>query len=539
MKMMIVMMMIMMIMMMLLGAGGVWAYDPPRVIGQLTGAAPDSQEFGNQFCWVGDQNGDGYDDLLVTHDPNRRQGHPNAVKLYFGDRQIDNDPDFVFRGAVGESFGTEALIGYAGKLDSSSANWIIIGALYWHNERLEESRIYLYRGGDWLDTVPDFTFRAPVDSLLAIRSSEQMYPADYNADGYEDLLIGIGGDSQEQPALLFIFNGGDVFDTIPDWTVALTFLRFEMLGSQWVSGFDLNGDEFDDFVLYTSREVILFLGGSPMDTIPYLTIDKTIFAPKHLVNFAMLGDVNGDGFDDWGCYWYEAGERLDRDGYYVFLGSAQPDMTPDFDLPGSREVWDVGDGKIAGGDFNGDHISDIVTTIPGAAMHYGEMQVFFGSRWFRNRAAIVCNISQTYDMYFGHELGAIGDFNGDGNTDFVGAWYPFYGAYNYGKLSILSGSADWRVSVPPEPLLPVKEFSFTLAPNPFNSSLTISYSIPSSSLSSLSLFNVNGRLVRRLSEGVQTAGEHSVTVEGLQSGLYLVALETAGGRAVRKVVCVR
>jgi len=527
---------------MLMGSGEAWAYDPPRIIGTLQGVAPDSQWFGRGFCWVGDQNSDGYDDLLLIHDdyPYDDRQAVNAVKLYFGGERIDNEPDLVFQGSNGEALGTEGFLGYAGRLDTTSSNWIIIGSLYWDNNQLSESRIHLYRGGAALDSIADVTFRSSVDSILVVESSEQMRPSDFNSDGYDDLMIALGGRSTEKSAVMLIFNGGNVFDTIPDYCITLPFTRFRTLGTEWLAGSDINGDRYDDLVVISRQEILFYLGGSPMDTVAFLHIDWTEFAPKHLKYFAMLGDVNGDGYDDWGCYWYELGVMQDRDGFYVFYGSEQPDMEPDKELRGSAEVWDVGNGLIAGGDMNGDSISDIVTTISGAYHAEGQLEIFLGSRWFDGRSVILRNIAQTYPMFFGWHLGAIGDYNGDGMNDFVSGWYPEYGDWEFGKLSILAGSADWHVSVKPEPIVPVREFSITLAPNPFNGRLTISYSIPSSSsLSSLSLFDVNGRLVRRLAEGIQTAGEHSVTVNGLQSGLYFVALETTTAKEVRKIVCIR
>ena len=39
-----------------------WALNPPRIIGELTGNPP--ARFAEDFLWVGDQNGDGCDDLF-------------------------------------------------------------------------------------------------------------------------------------------------------------------------------------------------------------------------------------------------------------------------------------------------------------------------------------------------------------------------------------------------------------------------------------------------------------------------------------------
>ena len=49
----------------------------------------------SQGLFLADINGDGFDDLLVSHDPSRNDGHVNAVKLYFGGERIDNRPDIT------------------------------------------------------------------------------------------------------------------------------------------------------------------------------------------------------------------------------------------------------------------------------------------------------------------------------------------------------------------------------------------------------------------------------------------------------------
>ncbi len=72
-------------------------------------------------------------------------------------------------------------------------------------------------------------------------------------------------------------------------------------------------------------------------------------------------------------------------------------------------------------------------------------------------------------------------------------------------------------------------------PNPFNPSTIISYQLPSSSYVSLKIFDVLGREVASLVEGVQKPGSHEVKFDGsrLSSGVYFYAL-AAGGRVVTK-----
>ncbi len=64
-------------------------------------------------------------------------------------------------------------------------------------------------------------------------------------------------------------------------------------------------------------------------------------------------------------------------------------------------------------------------------------------------------------------------------------------------------------------------------PNPFTASTEIAYVLPKTSHVRLVIYDVQGREVARLVDGVQGAGEHRVAwmAETLASGLYVYRLE--------------
>jgi hypothetical protein len=80
-------------------------------------------------------------------------------------------------------------------------------------------------------------------------------------------------------------------------------------------------------------------------------------------------------------------------------------------------------------------------------------------------------------------------------------------------------------------------------PNPFNPSTTIRYDIPTTQEIRLAVYDVHGRLVRALVDGVESAGVHEVTWEGrnnrgeeVASGVYFVRLSGGGQIATGKIV---
>jgi PKD repeat protein len=79
------------------------------------------------------------------------------------------------------------------------------------------------------------------------------------------------------------------------------------------------------------------------------------------------------------------------------------------------------------------------------------------------------------------------------------------------------------------------------APNPFNPLTRINYYLPGDSHVRLTVFDVRGRVVQKLVDGNQGAGEQSATFDGSRhpSGVYFYRLETDGFSATHKMVMVK
>lgn len=76
-------------------------------------------------------------------------------------------------------------------------------------------------------------------------------------------------------------------------------------------------------------------------------------------------------------------------------------------------------------------------------------------------------------------------------------------------------------------------------PNPFASSLSISFNLPEPAQIELSIYDPSGRLVEDLVSGSLLAGEHNAIWNPdpiLPSGCYLIVLDACGQRAVRRCV---
>lgn len=86
--------------------------------------------------------------------------------------------------------------------------------------------------------------------------------------------------------------------------------------------------------------------------------------------------------------------------------------------------------------------------------------------------------------------------------------------------------------------------SYTVAnafPNPFNPSTTIHFNLPEASKVTLNVYDMNGRLVSTLVNGLRDAGTHQATFDGsnLSSGVYLYTLNAGQNVITGKMALVK
>ena len=125
--------------------------------------------------------------------------------------------------------------------------------------------------------------------------------------------------------------------------------------------------------------------------------------------------------------------------------------------------------------------------------------------------------------------------------------YAFAGYSN----SFLPGSDDlWLVRTEPDPVSvprlidPTYSYSFTLHspyPNPFNSTASISYSIPFYSHVSLSVFDLSGRRAATLVDECTQPGIYGTTLKSnnMASGTYFIRLQSAKTTQSYKIVLLK
>jgi hypothetical protein len=89
--------------------------------------------------------------------------------------------------------------------------------------------------------------------------------------------------------------------------------------------------------------------------------------------------------------------------------------------------------------------------------------------------------------------------------------------------------------------LPSSMELFSVYPNPFNPTTTISFALPRPENVTLNIFDITGRLVHTLADKRMDAGEHSLTFDGagLSTGIYFVSIKAGSAQHVQKIVLLR
>ncbi len=123
----------------------------------------------------------------------------------------------------------------------------------------------------------------------------------------------------------------------------------------------------------------------------------------------------------------------------------------------------------------------------------------------------------------------------DGGTIYAGGSF-----WNVGLLPMPGFAA---LSIPDDPVTPPLAFDLGQNfPNPAHAATSVRFTLPTSAVATLSIFDVQGRRIATpLARAQLQAGQHIIPLktEGWMPGMYLYRLETGGRSATRKMLLVR
>lgn len=301
---------------------------------------------------------------------------------------------------------------------------------------------------------------------------------DFNGDGYDDLIVGASSAGSNGEAYFIAgqssqYTGAKAAENLP--TILQGGGQNDNLGNAVAGVGDLNGDGFDDFVVGASLDdqpkvnggaVLVYYGSSEGLTAGEVganaEADAKLTGPTVSGRVGSevvgLGDVNGDGLDDFMI----AASGLNVS--YIVYGS-ETEMSGTAPLvsvvdvvfnPGDSGL--VFDGNIAGaGDVNGDGKADVLIGDPTNGDE-GAAYLFYGPFDSEEDTPDATFTGEEDGDTAGTSVAGVGDVNADGFADFLigdpslddsnanqGAAYLFYGQSSAFSGSVGLGTADKRI----------------------------------------------------------------------------------------------
>jgi hypothetical protein len=309
------------------------------------------------------------------------------------------------------------------------------------------------------------------------------------SDGYGDIALGAGyrdvSSSGDHKGEVYIISGADLGHTTKSVTgfsdeyLVKGASNFDYLGSGLVRGGDFDGDDNPDLWLAATGA-----GSSDVGTVYLLrgglTASTTVYTVTSVASMSITGDVGSDtigsvmatgDFDGDGISDLAIGDPKDRDpsvglvnagAVHLFLGHSSPSGTTDTtgsdaDVIAGSASDQLGGAVANAGDTDGDGTDDLVAGATGVDTNgtdSGACYVIPGSTDIADLDGVVDDVSTatfnggTSKDKAGSACAADGDFDGDGETDFL-AGANAYDSDDLGAVYLVLGprTGTWTLDL--------------------------------------------------------------------------------------------
>jgi len=356
--------------------------------------------------------------------------------------------------------------------------------------------VYYHNNGDG-----SFAEAVSIHSTVS-NYEEEMVVSDINNDGDNDIVFWNTGFDSYWGILHNNGNGGFteiVYYNTDTW-------------SYYLDTGKIDNDEYDDVLLITEEEALIFFNDLP-NFIPTI-IDTSFYSYIYCLDMDNDGDNDVCLYDPWYnmSMFYNEGDGTFNDIEII-------------DFPSAVEINDIND-------FNNDGYPDFV---------------YHSDTSANDSIYVVLNdqngdFSEPSHYFIGHHptyfISCSADFDNNGYNDLAITGYGI--DFTHGGVSILFNDGTGNFVGEPqignaECKIENVKCKISNYPNPFNPTTNIEFSIPEQGLVEINIYDIKGRLVKKLISKILEGGEYEAIWDGrnkdnrsCSTGIYLMNLMYKG-----------
>lgn len=507
-------------------------------------------QFGYAVATAGDVNDDGYADFLIGANVNDDEILSGGkAYLYLGGADYPTTTTVSYAGTLQRGYVGGAVAGGGDLNDDGFGDWVA-GAPGIGVDGTHPGRAYVFLGGDPPDAVPDLVLEGEVAGGQ-FGAAVCLVP-DLDGDGYADLVVGAprAGDGR-----VYVYRGGPLpLDDTPD-RVLHARADDRRFGKSLAALPDQNGDGRDELLVGVPRSseaatwagaVLLYHGTADLDTVPDMVFLGEVAGDEFGTSLAVSPDADGDGQQDLivGAQFANAGLMVDAGKAYLFRAGTVLDSTADLTFTGSGTEDRLGAAVAARLDWNGDAAGDIAVGAPdyddAGTLDAGACYVFFGGGML-DATADTMIVGPGSGVHLGTSAAGGGDIRHNGRGALL------VGGYNGSDAGrVLLFGSDELPTAAPDGVPALRARLLNPWPNPFNPQVETRLLLEDSGHWRIAVFDLRGRRVALLSDGLLQAGEHPVAWNGRMtngrsspSGPYLIRATGPAGHLRMPVTLVR